>query len=306
MINDKPASELVDFKRFGDLISWSSALVLVALLPVTIVCLSPFAAVASEILPGNFITWIIVYFAGLAIVLIPGLDFLQIWLIARGSRLPTPEELNRLTPAWNDVLSRVGKGSDRRYKLRVLDDPYHLNAFAGGGCVVMITTRALWTLPDDQLRSILAHELGHHAGMHPVVLLAQVWMYRPIAAFAWLTGTVHNLLAQFSQSINSPIFFLLVLIILALRMLLYVLGIVVKIADLILLFFGRRAEYRADGMAVHLGYGNSLIAALLTIEHEHPEELIQQRTGSLLANLEKTHPPIAKRVQRIRDAMTSS
>ena len=304
MTNGKPADGLMDFKRFGDWTSWSSVLVLVALLPVTVVCLSPFAAIAGEILPGDFITWIVVYFAGLVVVLIPGLGFLQIWLIARGSRLPTSEELDRLTPAWEDVLSRVGKGSNRRYQLRVLDDPYNLNAFAGGGCVVMITTRSLWYLPEDQLRAVLAHELGHHAGMHPVVLLAQAWMYRPIAAFAWLTATVHNLLARISQSITSPIFFLVALLIFALRMLLYILGMIVRIADLILLFFGRRAEYRADGMAVSLGYGNSLIAALLTIECEHPEELVQQATGSLLADLKKTHPPIPRRVQRIQEAMT--
>ena len=297
---------LVDFSRFGDWTSWSSALVLVALAPVTLVCLGFFVLVVDAVLPGSFGLWLILYFATLPVVLIPGLEFLQVWLIGRRSRRPTPEELSVLEPAFQDVLSRVGRGSKRRYRLRIVDSD-NLNAFAGGGSLVMVTTSALQTLPDGQLRAVLAHELGHHAGMHPLVLLAQGWMYLPIAVFAWLSAKLHNLLAWITGlRMHWGLFLFLIVTALFLRLMLFILWLVLKLADIILVFFGRRAEYRADDMAVALNYGNSLEQALMTMEGTHPAEPEPAGVGSWFTNLERTHPPTAKRIERIRETMAAS
>ena len=99
---------VVDFGRLGDWTSWSSLLVLLLLAPLTALCLTPFVFVASEVLPGGFWLWMILYFAALAVVLIPGLEFLQVWLICPQSRKPSPQELARLTPLWDRMLGRCG------------------------------------------------------------------------------------------------------------------------------------------------------------------------------------------------------
>ena len=76
---DSPANDdgAIDLGRLGDWTSWSSLLVLLLLAPLTALCLTPFVFVASEVLPGGFWLWMILYFAALAVVLIPGLEFLQ-------------------------------------------------------------------------------------------------------------------------------------------------------------------------------------------------------------------------------------
>ena len=296
---------LVNFSLFGDWTSWSSALVLVALFPVTAACLWPMAVIVGAVLPGGASLWALLYFAALPVVLIPGLEFLQVWLIGRGTRRPTAEELAVLEPAFEDVLSRLGRGSKRRYRLRVLDDD-NLNAAAGGGSLVMVTTRALHTLPDDQLKAVLAHELGHHAGLHPLVSLAQGWVYLPIWIVAWLAEKIHNIVAWISgRKMRLNLYLFVVGVGLFLRLILLVLVLVLRLAYIILVFFGRRAEYRADDMGVALGYGQSLEQALRTIEGTAPAEPEPSGMGSWLTSLESTHPPTPKRIERIRKTMAA-
>ena len=189
--------ESVDLGRFGDWTTWSSLLVLLVLAPSTALCLTPFVWVASEILPGGFWLWMLLYFAAFAVALIPGLEFLQVWLVCPDSRKPTPEELAWLMPSWDRVLSRVGKAKRRRYRLRVSDD-LQVNAAAGGGSVVIVTTGALRSLPENQLEAVLAHEFGHHVGLHPVTSLVQYWMGKPFEWAERLSVAVHNLLAWLS------------------------------------------------------------------------------------------------------------
>ena len=90
-----------------------------------------------------------------------------------------------------------------------------------------------------------------------------------------------------------------------LRLMLLVLGLVLRLANLILVFFGRRAEYRADDMGVALGFGQGLEGALRTMESTGPGELQPAGAGSWLTNLESTHPPTAKRIERIRKTLAA-
>ena len=296
----------MDLRRVGDWTSWSSLVVLLLLAPLTALCLTPFVFVASVVLPGGFWLWMILYFAALAVVLIPGLEFLQVWLICPQSRKPSPEELARLMPLWDRVLARVGKSKRRRYRLRV-DDDVRLNAAAGGGSLVIVTTRAMTSLPDNQLEAVLAHEFGHHVGFHPIMLLVQQWMARPLDWAARLSVAVHNLLAWLSGWRMHPIAFVLVWVaILAIRAALLVLDNIVKVAMLLLLFLGRQAEYKADTVATRLGYGHPLIDALAEIESQHEAALAHQQATVPASPFWDTHPPTSERIRRIREAMNAS
>ncbi len=277
---------------------------LLALLPVSLACLSPFAALAGAILPGRTGLWMCLYFASLGLMFIPGLQYLQIWLIGLPSREPSIDERARLDPAWDDVVERLGTGHKRRYRLRVLDDGCNLNAAAAGGHLVMVTSRALRELTDDELRAILAHEAGHHAGLHPVVLLAQAWLHRPIGAVAWLAVKLHNFLAWSTRiEMRAGLLIALIVVIWFIRLALWLLRIILGAASLVLTFFGRRAEYKADSFAVKLGFGPALIDALATISWEQPEEAPDSSPSSFLETLSKTHPPTMQRIERIRGAL---
>ena len=293
----------VNFGRLGDWTSWSSLLVLLLLAPLTALCLAPFTAVAAAVLPGDFVLWTILYFAALLLVFIPGLEFLQVWLVCPESRKPSPEELARLMPLWDGVLAGVGRGRRRRYRIRVADDR-RVNAAAGGGSLVIVTTRALTTLPDGHLEAVLAHEFGHHVGFHPMVLLAQQWLGKPLDWAARLSIAVHNLLAWLTGWRMHPIVLVLVWVgVLLIRLALAVLDAVVKVAILILLFFGRRAEYNADTVATKLGYGNELMGALAEMERQDAAALAEQQTPAPASPFWDTHPPTRKRIAKIHETI---
>ena len=294
----------VNFGRLGDWTSWSSLLVLLLLAPLTALCLAPFTAVAAAVLPGDFVLWTILYFAALLLVFIPGLEFLQVWLVCPGSRKPSPEELARLMPLWDGVLAGVGRGKRRRYRIRVADD-HRVNAAAGGGSLVIVTTRALATLPDGHLEAVLAHEFGHHVGFHPLVLLAQQWLGKPLDWAARLSITVHNLLAWLTGWRMHPIALVVVWAgVLLIRLALAVLDAVVKVAMLILLFFGRRAEYNADSVATKLGYGRELMGALGEMERQDAGALAHQEAPARASPFWDTHPPTPKRIAKIHETMS--
>ena len=306
--DDSPASGdgSVDLRRLGDLTSWSSMLVLLLLVPLTALCLAPFVLVAAEVLPGSFDVWMILYFAALPLVFIPGLEWVQVRLVCPESRKPTPHEVARLMPLWDSVLARVGKGKKRRYRLRLSDD-LRINAAAGGGSLVIVTTRALNELPDNQLEAVLAHEFGHHVGFHPIVLLAQQWLARPLDWAARLSGAVHNLLAWLTRWRMPLVLRLLVWAgVLLMRLALLALDAVVKIASLVLLFFGRQAEYNADAVATRLGYGDYLIDALAVMESQDAMASSQEQAPAPVSRFWDTHPPTSKRIARIRDSISST
>ena len=172
---------------------------------------------------------------------------------------------------------------------------------------MLVTSRALHELPDEQLRAVLAHEAGHHAGLHPIVLLAQAWMYRPIAAFCWLTAKLHNIVAWSTRlEMRAGIYIGLLVVIGVLRLVLFALRVIVGAASRILAYFGRRAEYRADRFALDLGYGRALADALETMNSEQPEEMMVSSEGSFLDALRATHPPVLKRIDRIREATNAN
>ena len=200
----------------------------------------------------------------------------------------------------------MGKGKRRRYRLRVADDQ-RINAAAGGGSLVIVTTRALTGLPDNQLEAVLAHEFGHHVGFHPIMLLLQQWMARPLAWAERLSVAVHNLLAWLSGWRMHPLAFVLVwAAILLIRAALLVLDAIVKAAMLLLLFLGRQAEYKADTVATRLGYGNALIAALTQLDKQHETALAHQQAPVPASSFWDTHPPTANRIAKIRTALANT
>lgn len=304
----------IDFKRIGDWTSWSSVPILLCLLPFTLIALYPFTAILGAILsaplPGSWADWwailILAYFAVLPFLFIPRLHRLRVWLFFRAAQEPTTTQRARLDAQWSAVLEGVGKGPKERFHLMVVDDPSP-NAAAGAGKIVLITEPALRQLGDPQLRAIMAHEYGHHVGLHPIVLITKLWLLVPVGWFEWLAVRIHNALAVLSgMRMHVALFLFVWSAILYLRMILFMLRLVLRVITTILLIFERQGEYKADLVAVKLGHGEELIAAL-----EHMEDSLEQTTGEPQTPqtpqwFERTHPPTPKRIARIQAAIASA
>jgi Zn-dependent protease with chaperone function len=131
--------------------------------------------------------------------------------------------------------------------------------------VVGVTADALVRLTDNELRALLAHELGHHAGLDALPKGLVIWYLALIEACFRPTGsrTVSTLL----RLVYRP---------------------VVSILSLV----SRTSEFAADAFASRLGYGQALESLLMRLHPNQPPTL----TAAIL----DTHPAATDRIQRLR------
>lgn len=218
------------------------------------------------------------------------------------ARKPTAAEYDWLAHTWHTVLDQAGIPPDR-YVLAVSDSSA-VNAFATGGHVVAVTRGAMERLPPAELEGVLAHELGHHLGLHTVAPLASYWLQLPILWLARLGNRLERIAVWFANGFAAfriPGAALVgVLISSALRLAAWVLLLAIRFVNAVTPIVQRRAEYNADQAAVELGYGPHLSAALQRFAAMGMENRLSVSIGSRLT---ASHPPLAKRIQRIRSSL---
>lgn len=213
-----------------------------------------------------------------------------------GARRPDAEEHARLDTAWRSVIQAAGLPT-RRYVLAVLpaDD---LNAFACGGHLVVVTTRAIDTLPRDELAGVLAHELSHHLGLHTVALTIAQWLSVPVLVLARLGFFLQNVAkaATSSYASHSAALTALGRVIAALLTgVSWVLLAGLIAANTVGNVAGRGAEFQADQRAVAMGFGRELSSALRRVIADGGGE----RPLTWRDRVSASHPSARTRVARI-------
>jgi heat shock protein HtpX len=182
------------------------------------------------------------------------------------------------------------------------------NAFATGkspkSSLVAVTSGILDLLDDDELEAVIGHELSHVRSRDVLVLtLASIfsmlaWYLVQFGFFGGLQGRGRN------ASGGTAIVILVALI-------------TWVVSFLIIRAISRYREYSADRSgAIMTGKPDKLASALLKIsgkmgniptkELENVQKLnaffiIPALSGSSIANLFSTHPPVEKRVQKLRE-----
>ncbi|MFL5866403.1 MAG: M48 family metalloprotease [Thermoleophilaceae bacterium] len=231
--------------------------------------------------------------AGAALLFVRPIELAVSRRLAGPSRLPSDSELERLGGMLERIGGRAGIDPGRLI-LRVLDDG-GINASAGAGHLLFVTTAAL-RLPDEQLEAILAHELGHHRGLHPIAALVVWWLSLPgialAAVYRFLRRTVGTIGARFGslgRLLAVPVLVLLVIWQVTVMWLFYVADLLSKRAD-------RLSEFSADGAAARWGYGGQLAEALESAAGQEDE--VTSRIARLMAD----HPPVGERILRLREA----
>jgi Zn-dependent protease with chaperone function len=216
-----------------------------------------------------------------------------------GARRPTDDEYDRIYPLWRRI-ARANDLPPERYILRVLPSD-ELNAYACGGHLVVVTSFAVAELPQRELAGVLAHELGHHLGMHTVGLTIAHWLSLPVVLFARVGFLLQNVAtaatrAFASQSAGWTMLGQLVAGLLNVLSLPFVAALYA--ADALGNVIGHRSELQADRRVVRMGFGPNLAQAL-----RHVISLGGgRRPIGWRARLAASHPPARTRVARI-DAM---
>jgi len=208
-------------------------------------------------------------------------------------------------PALFDTVDGLARQADMpRPPVAVIpsDEPNALSAGTGDRTVVCVTLGLLKTLDDDELEAVLAHELAHCKNGDSTVLT--VAGFPTTIALLTLSGSLERMngFALFLGYIGLVI----VLAIVSLALL------AVSLPGTLVL--ARYREYAADRGAVAItGKPVALAEALATLHgrEQRPDQDLRSigslnafcfvPSGTGLLTLPWTHPPVAKRIRRLRE-----
>lgn len=183
------------------------------------------------------------------------------------------------------------------------------NAFATGWnknkALVAVSTGLLSRMNQDELRAVLAHEIGHVANGDMVTLaLIQGVVNAFVMFFARIIGNFVDRVIFKNESDSPGIAYFITS---------FIMDIVLSIAaSAIVMYFSRIREYRADEAGARLAGKQAMISALLSLrqEQEMPDEMPKEmkafaisagkEQGFSLAALFQTHPSIEDRVAALQ------
>ena len=182
------------------------------------------------------------------------------------------------------------------------------NAFATGwnknDALVAVSAGMLKRFPRDEVRAVMAHEIGHVANGDMVTLtLIQGVVNTFVMFLARIIGhTVDRVV--FKTERGFGIGYYVVTIVAEI-----VLGI---LASMIVFWFSRRREYRADEAGARLAGDRHMVAALqrLQMEQGMPQDLpgeltafgISEQMKEGMARLFSSHPPLDERISALQRA----
>lgn len=204
-----------------------------------------------------------------------------------------------------DVVSRQAKAAGIGMPEVAIYDAPDVNAFATGWnrneALVAVSTGLLHNMSKDEIEAVLGHEISHVANGDMVTL-------------ALIQGVVNTFVIFFSKIIG----------ILVDRVLLkndpregrgmgsfiaeiaaqLVLGV---LASMIVMWFSRQREFRADVGGANLAGRQKMIAALERLKGNHEQTVLPEKMaafgisgGSGFSRLFMTHPPLDERIAALR------
>ncbi len=191
-------------------------------------------------------------------------------------------------------------------EVAVYDAP-DVNAFATGmsrnHALVAVSTGLLNGMTRDEAEAVLGHEITHVANGDMVTLaLIQGVVNTFVIFLSRVVGSLVDKVVFKTERGNGPAFWITSIIAEL------VLGI---LASVIVMWFSRRREFRADAGGASLAGREKMIAALqrLKLAHEAPQLPAQMRAFGIsggqvggLARLFMSHPPLDERIEALRAA----
>ena len=187
---------------------------------------------------------------------------------------------------------------------------YHadeVNAFATGAsrnnALVAVSTGLLQAMSKDEAEAVLAHEVSHIANGDMVTLtLIQGVVNTFVIFFSRVIGYTVDKAVFKTERGTGPAYYITSIIA---ELLLGVL------ASIIVMYFSRQREFRADAGAAQLAGRQKMIAALERLQAQHepaglPDKVaafgISGKDGLGLKRLFMTHPPLSERIEALRNA----
>lgn len=229
-------------------------------------------------------------------------DKIVLW--SSGAKIISREEY----PKLHEIVERLSTNNGLPKPKVAMVNSSVPNAFATGkgpkSSLVAVTTGLLDLLEDDELEAVIGHELTH-VRSRDVLVLTLASVFSTVAWYLMQFGFYGGLQTRNRNSVGSGVIVLVVAVV------------TWVVSFLIIRAISRYREYSADrGGAIMTGKPDKLATALLKIsgkikviplhELKNVQKLnaffiIPALSGSSIANLFSSHPPVEKRVQKLKE-----
>jgi heat shock protein HtpX len=205
------------------------------------------------------------------------------------------------------TVERHAQGAGLKTPEVAIYDAPDMNAFATGmsknSSLVAVSTGLLRGMSRDEADAVIAHEISHIANGDMVTLtLIQGVVNTFVIFFSRIIGYTVDKVVFKTENGTGPAFWITMIVAeLVLGML----------ASIIVMWFSRQREFRADAGAARLSSSQSMIRALQRLQQQHPEPLPERMAAfgiaggkaSGLKRLLMTHPPIEERIKALENSL---
>jgi heat shock protein HtpX len=229
------------------------------------------------------------------------------WMAKRATGAHVIEVPSNMTERWlvDTVKRQADKAGIGMPEVAVYDAP-EINAFATGwnrnSALVAVSTGLLQNMSQDEAEAVLGHEVSHVANGDMVTLtLIQGVVNTFVIFLSRVVGLVVDRVLLKNERGHGPGFWVTTIVAEL------VLGI---LASIIVMWFSRWREFRADAGGATLAGRGRMIAALerLKLNHEQPAQLpdavkafgISGGVGAGLKRLFMSHPPLDERIAALK------
>lgn len=239
--------------------------------------------------------------------------FISKWMAKRSTGAQVITQPRNDAERWlvTTVERQARQAGIKMPEVAIYDSP-EPNAFATGpsknDSLVAVSTGLLRSMNKDEVEAVLAHEVSHVANGDMVTLTLIQGVVNTFVIFLArvVAGLINNAMRGNQQGSHHGgggfAYFGLVILFEILF------G---ALASLIVFYFSRQREYRADAGAAKLVGANKMIAALQRLSQGRESQLDDRMLafgikGKLAkGELMMTHPPLEKRIQALREGRFS-
>jgi heat shock protein HtpX len=226
------------------------------------------------------------------------------WMAKRATGAHVIEVPSNMAERWlvDTVKRQAAKAGIGMPEVAVYDSP-EINAFATGwnrnSALVAVSTGLLQNMSQDEAEAVLGHEVSHVANGDMVTLtLIQGVLNTFVIFLSRVIGMIVDRAIFKVERGQGPAFFVTVIVAQI------VLGI---LASIVVMWFSRQREFRADAGGATLAGRGKMIAALerLKANHEQPQLPAQISAfgisgGGGFTRLFMSHPPLDERIAALR------
>jgi heat shock protein HtpX len=234
------------------------------------------------------------------------------WMAKRATGMQMIEQPRNEAETWlyNTVRRQAETAGIKMPEVGIYDAP-EINAFATGpsrnNSLVAVSTGLLRAMNRDEAEAVLAHEVSHVANGDMVTMaLIQGVLNTFVIFMARVVGRIIDSWISGNREGGGIAYYAIV----------FVLDIVFGVlASIIAMWFSRWREFRADAGGASLAGREKMIAALQKLASTYGQSTLPTQVrafgisgsvGGGLKRLFMSHPPLAERIQALRDAPVSA